>query len=87
MQEGSLLRVPGPNNRPRFPAAQFTAEGVVPGLKDVQRALQTRNPWAILNYLVNPDCRLDNRKPIDLLKNGELQLVLEAAQRDGVPGA
>lgn len=33
----------------------------------------------ILNFLVNDEPRLDNRKPIDLLKAGKLNRVIEAA--------
>ena len=48
VKEGSLLAVPGPSNRRRFPTVQFTSAGeVVAGLKEVQSALPTRNPWAV----------------------------------------
>jgi hypothetical protein len=88
VQEGSLLAVPGPSNRRSYPTLQFSREGtVVPGLKAVRDALQTRNPWTVLNFLSHPDDRLDNRKPIELLKAGSLELVLEAARRHGEQGA
>lgn len=57
--------------------------GVVPGLKDVQEALPTRNPWAVLNFLVRPDDRLDGRKPIEVLLNGDVDLVVSAARSMG----
>jgi hypothetical protein len=41
----------------------------------------------ILNFLVNPDSKLGNRAPIDLMKAGKLQRVLEVARRFGVQGA
>lgn len=88
VQEGSLLAVPGPSNRRSYPTLQFNRDGtVVPGLKAVRDALQTSNPWTILNFLSHPDGKLDNRKPIDLLRSGELDLVLEAASRHGEQGA
>lgn len=88
VQEGSLLAVPGPSNRRSYPTIQFNRDGtVVPGLKAVRDALQTRNPWMVLNFLYRPDDRLDNRKPVDLLRSGKLNIVLEAARRHGEQGA
>jgi hypothetical protein len=88
VHEGSLLAVPGPSNRRSYPTLQFSPDGtVMPGLKAVRDALGTTNPWAILNFLSNPDARLGNRKPADLLKSGNIGLVLEAARRHGEQGA
>ena len=41
----------------------------------------------LLDFLVNPEARLDNRKPIDLLRAGNLETVVEAARRVGIQGA
>ncbi|MEX4009844.1 hypothetical protein [Neoaquamicrobium sediminum] len=88
VQEGSLLAVPGPSNRRSYPTLQFNRDGtVVPGMKAVRDALQTTNAWIVLNFLSRPDDRLDNRKPIDLLRSGELELVVEAARRHSAQGA
>ncbi|GLS24002.1 hypothetical protein GCM10007874_70230 [Labrys miyagiensis] len=88
VQEGSLLAVPGPSNRRMYPTIQFQHDGsLVEGLRAVRRALPTDNPWTILNFLVHPDDRLGSRKPIDLLKAGEVELVVEAARRLGEQGA
>lgn len=87
VKEGSLLAVPGPSNRRRFPTVQFTRDGeVVAGLKDVQMALPTRNPWAVLNFFVQPDDRLNGRKPIDVLKAGDIDAVVSAARSMGHAG-
>lgn len=86
VKEGSLLAIPGPNNRRRYPVMQFTQEGVVPGIKDVQGALPTRNPWAILNFFVQPDPHLDGQKPIDVLREGKVDLVIAAARSMGSQG-
>lgn len=88
VREGSLLAVSGPSNRRRYPTVQFAHDGaVVEGLKEVQDALPTRNAWSVLNFLVNPESRLGGRKPIDLLKAGEIESVVEAARRIGQQGA
>lgn len=88
VREGSLLAVPGPSNRRSYPAVQFNRDGsVVSGLKAVREALPTRSPWGILNFLVQPDDRLGGRKPIDVLKSGDIEIVTEAARRYGELGA
>jgi hypothetical protein len=80
-RDGSLLAVPGPSNRRYYPTVQFQPDGsVVPGLKSVTEALATRNPWAILNFLVQPDDRLNGRKPIDRPKAGAIGEVVDAAR-------
>jgi hypothetical protein len=88
VQEGSLLAVPGPSNRRCYPTLQFNRDGsVVVGLKDVQDALPVESPWAVLNFLARPDDRLGGRKPIDALREGNVELVVEAANRYGEQGA
>jgi len=88
VQEGSLLAVPGPSNHRSFPTLQFNADGtVVEGLKPVREVLPTDNPWTILNFLAQPDDRLNGRKPIDLLREGKVELVVEAARRMAQQGA
>jgi hypothetical protein len=87
VQEKSLLAVPGPSNRRRYPTIQFNPDGtVVKGLKEVQEALDFANPWSVLNFLVNKDERLGDRRPIDLLRRGEIGLVVESARRVGEQG-
>lgn len=88
VQDGSLLAVPGPSNRRRYPTLQFGRDGsLVPGLKDVASALPTRNSWALLNFLSRPDDRLGGRRPVDLLHEGAVVEVVEAAKRYGEQGA
>ncbi len=88
VQEGSLLAVPGPSNRRSYPTLQFNRDGsVVAGLKAVRDALQTSNPWMVLSFLSRADDKLEQHKPIDLIRAGKLDLVLEAARRHGEQGA
>jgi hypothetical protein len=65
---------------------QFTRDGLVAGLKEVQQALPPRNPWAVLNFFVRPDDRLGGRKPIDVLRQGDVKLVVSAARGMGLQG-
>ena len=88
VQERTLLAVPGPSNRRRYPTFQFNPDGtVVDGLKAVQETLDFSSPWSVLSFLVNPDDHLNNERPIDVLRRGNVDLVLASARRVGVQGA
>ena len=84
----SLLAVPGPSNHRYFPAVQFSESGTpLPGLKDVRAKLPMQNPFAILDFLVSPNDLLDGAKPIDLLRGGQKDLVVRAAELQLEQGA
>lgn len=88
VQDGSLLAVPGPSGRRFYPTVQFNGDGsIVGGLKRVQQALPSQNGWSVLHFLIRPHASLDGRHPIDLLKAGEVDLVVEAARRLDQQGA
>lgn len=88
VQEGRLIAVPGPSNRRRYPTFQFGDDGsIIAGLDEIKAALPTRNPWAVLNFFTRPDASLDGRRPVDLLKAGEIEAVVAAARRYGEPGS
>lgn len=88
VRDGNLLTVPGPGDDHRYPTAQFMSDGrPAPGLKAVQDALPTRSPWAVFNFMIQPDALLDGRKPIDVLKEGNVDRVVEAARRYGEMGS
>jgi hypothetical protein len=88
VKAGKLLVIPGPNNSRRYPVVQFHADGsLVDGLKDVLDALPTKNPWAVLNFLIHADDRLKGARPIDLLRQGKVAAVAAAAARMAEPGA
>lgn len=87
VRAGTLLAVRGPDSSLHYPAAQFRADGtVVSGLKEVQEALPTTNAWVVLNFFVTPDDYLNGRTPIELLREGRLEVVVAAAHRYGEQG-
>lgn len=88
VNEGALLAVPGPHGARRFPTAQFDEHGgVVDGLKAVSKALGASSPWAVLNFLVNGNDGLAGRRPIDVLRDGQIEPVVAAAVSIGQQGA
>jgi len=70
-----------------FPAWQFTDRGTVPGLEQVLHALDSHDEWMQNVFFINPNTRLGGRRPLDLLREGEIQQVLDAAREFGQPGA
>jgi hypothetical protein len=87
VKDGKLLAIPGPSNHRHYPVVQFNARGeLIEGLDQVQAALDD-GPWIVLNFLIHPDARLQGRKPIELLEEGKVDVVVTAARRVGEAGA
>lgn len=88
VREGSLLAVPGPNGARRYPVCQFLADGsLIKGLKEVQAALPVRGPWSAFLFLMQPHDGLEGRKPLDLLREGDVARVVAAVEGLGVQGS
>jgi len=81
-QHESLLAIPTDTGLV-FPAIQFSGHSPIRGLAEFLSIFPDRNPWARLNYLVNPELRLDGRRPIDSLRSGEVEQVIAAARQVG----
>lgn len=86
VQAGALLAVRGPHGRTVFPTFQFTSSGPIAGLSRLSEAFESTNPWMLLNFLVHPDDRLGDRRPIDVLKEGDVDAVVAAARSLGQQG-
>jgi hypothetical protein len=85
--DGILLAVPVPGNRRGYPEIQFSDDGtIVSGLDAVMATLPARSSWGVLNFLVQADFRLNGRRPFDVLKNGDIDLVVEVAAATGQQG-
>jgi Protein of unknown function (DUF2384) len=66
----------------RFPVWQFDSQGedgVLPGLPDVLDALEPQQPFAKVVWLRRPNPTLEGREPLDLLRDRELEPVIDAA--------
>jgi hypothetical protein len=85
-EAGALLALPNEMG-PGFPSIQFREGAVLDGLSETLAAFPDTNPWARLNYLVNPDLRLGGRRPIDCLSSGEIDRVVAAARQVGEQSA
>jgi hypothetical protein len=86
-KRGSLLAVQLGRRGYRYPAWQFTETGVLAGLDRVLAALETSSPWTRIAFMLNANAWLDGRRPLDLLRAGEIDAVIRAADRFGEQSA
>jgi hypothetical protein len=84
---GKLLAVTTGRHGYRYPVWQFDDSGVLPGLEDVLKVLAHEDEWMQVAFFVSRNPRLEDRTPIDALKAGELDAVLDAAAVYGEHGA
>ena len=86
VRRGSLLGIVD-RGALRFPPWQFDPEGpdrVVAGLPEVVRALDMP-PLAKVGWFVRPSPYLEGRTPIQALRDGDRDRVLDAARGSGLP--
>jgi hypothetical protein len=83
-QAGALLALPAPGSNGYVYPADLIRDGApLPGLKTVLNALPLQNPWVRLNWLVTGDARLGDRTPLQVLKDGDVGAVVDAARGYG----
>ncbi|MHB0877268.1 MAG: hypothetical protein ACYC5O_14620 [Anaerolineae bacterium] len=85
--KGRLIGVPSTRGDYEYPAWQFADGGVLPGLERVLMALRDHHPWTQLSYMLNPDSRLGDRTPLEVLRQGRADDVVAAASMYGEQGA
>jgi hypothetical protein len=69
----ALLAVPTGSGEYLYPACQFTADGVIPGIAEVLQAFQMQNPWTQLSVLLAPTPTLRGKTVLEALKDGEIK--------------
>ena len=86
-QAGKLVALTTGRHGYRYPAWQFTDSGSLPGLEDVLKVLASHDEWMQTAFFVSKNPRLNSRTPIEMLKAGHLQEVLDSAEAYGEHGA
>jgi hypothetical protein len=76
---GRLLGIRLPNGQYRYPVWQLTERGVLPGLHDVLQSFCGMSPWARTAWFVGGNTVLEGRRPVDLLRAGDVGSVCRAA--------
>lgn len=70
-----------------YPAWQFEGGRTVANLEKVLARLRSHDPWMQLTFFVNANDRLNGRSPLEQLRSGELEPILQAAESYGEQGA
>jgi hypothetical protein len=71
----------------RYPAWQFADGQPLAGLREVLAALRGASPWAMAAFFLSRNARLGARRPLDVLRRGEVEAVVKAARAYGEHGA
>ena len=69
----ALLAIPNGSGDYVYPACQFTLDGAIPGLDEVLRAFQIRNPWTQLSVLLASAPGLGGKTVLEVLKSGAIE--------------
>ena len=80
------LALPVSDGKHAFPRWQFDGDaedGMVPGLSRVLRSFSLESPWMQAEFMLSPEDRLGDRRPLDALKAGEVEVVARAVSAYG----
>lgn len=70
-----------------YPAWQFSERGTLPQLEAVFDALKQHDAWTKLVFLTSENAATEGKKPLDVLRSGDVEKVLAAARTYGEQGA
>jgi len=84
--EGRLLGLPRGQNQFVFPVWQFREGRLLNGLKQVYAQLDC-SPWMKASFMLSANTSLNDESPLTVLRRGEIEKVVKAANRIGEHGA
>jgi hypothetical protein len=86
-QAGTLLAISVGGHGYHYPAWQFEQNGVIGGLGRILKTLTHHDEWMKLAFFVNANVRLGGASPLQFLRRGDVDSVLDAAAAYGEHGA
>ena len=86
-KSGSLIAFPRGQTKFSYPIWQIHEGAVLRGLKESARALGNASMFIKANFFLSANSRLYGRRPLDLLREGKVGDVIEAATAFGEHGA
>ena len=79
-QRGKLIGLSRGKGKYVYPLWQFTDLGkTLAGLETVLGQLSEVDPWTQVTFFLNPNLRLENKTPLEMLRMGEIEPVVESA--------
>lgn len=70
-----------------YPAWQFSEGRTLPGLEEVLNVLNVRDPWMQTAWMLNGNSRLEGKSPLEVLREGNREAAINAAEIYGEQGA
>ena len=70
-----------------YPGWQVTKSGMLNGLEAVLGELKDHDPWMRVQFMLQPNSRLNDRSPLEALRGGDIASVRAAARALGEHGA
>jgi hypothetical protein len=70
-----------------YPAFQIGETALAPGMREVLAAFTVDDPWMRVHFMLTGDQRLGGKRPLDLLRAGKVEPVVQAAAAYGEHGA
>jgi len=71
-----------------YPKWQFTGTGALgPGIEDILRIFKSFDEWRIMRYFLTPRYQLQGKRPLDLLRAGDIENVLSHARTHAEEGS
>jgi hypothetical protein len=77
---GKLIALEAGARGRRYPAWQFEDEVVGTPLETALEALKGLGPWTSYRFFTTPDSALEDETPLDMLRRGDTEAVVEAAR-------
>jgi hypothetical protein len=85
---GTLIGLQAGRRGYLYPRWQFTTDGaLLSGLPELLADLAEFSPWMQAGFMLSPNLRLNNARPIDAMRDGSIDSVRQAAQSYGEHGA
>lgn len=79
-QRGKLIGLPRGKGKYLYPLWQFTDTGkTLRGLETVLEQLQEFDPWMQITFFLNPNVRLENKTPLEMLRMEKVEPVIISA--------
>ncbi len=64
-----------------YPRWQFTQSGAtVPGIQEILQIFRSEDEWRLMRYFLGPRRQLSGRRPLDLIRSGEVAEVMAHAR-------